>query len=184
MLIGDPINFDDILEFDMEKGSNVPRRRLFDAVASRIGDRLHEMKVQVDTIAIDQEMQLQDKSSHSTERTSKILQQVDWELFGMDSFMSVEDDSKQRQETVALSNVSVSQHHQQSHSDQSWRAGFSYRMRGYIDQMELVSFAARGIFLNNDTKNSARPSREMGPLKAWKQFLEANLLRQWNYVHY
>ncbi|KHN03973.1 Tafazzin [Glycine soja] len=184
VLIGDPINFDDIIEFDKDKGSNVPRRRLYDAVASRIGDRLHEMKVQVDTIAIDQEMQLQDKSSHSTERTSKILQQVDWELFGMDSFMSVEDDSKQRQETVALSNVSVSQHHQQSHSDQSWRAGFSYRMRGYIDQMELVSFAARGIFLNNDTKNSARPSREMGPLKAWKQFLEANLLRQWNYVHY
>ena len=47
MLIGDPINFDDILEFDMEKGSNVPRRRLFDAVASRIGDRLHEMKVYI-----------------------------------------------------------------------------------------------------------------------------------------
>ncbi|RZB49380.1 Tafazzin isoform B [Glycine soja] len=184
VLIGDPINFDDILEFDMEKGSNVPRRRLFDAVASRIGDRLHEMKVQVDTIAIEQEMQLQDNSSHSTDRTSEILQQVDWELFGMDSFMSVEDDSKQRQETVLLRNVSVSQHHQKSHSDQSWRAGFSYRMRDYIDQMELVSFAARGIFMNNETKNSAGRSREMGPLKAWKQFLEANLLRQWNYVHY
>lgn len=182
VFIGDPINFDDILELEMEKGSDVPRRRLYDAVASRIGDRLHELKVQVDTVAIEQEMQLQDHSSRSIERTSEILQQVDWELFGMDSFMPAEDDSRQRQETVALPNISVSQP-QQSHSDQSWRAGFSYRMRGYIDQMELVSFAARGIFMNNETKNSAGCSREIGPLKAWKQFVEANLLRQWNYVN-
>jgi len=159
----------------------VPRRRLYDAIASRIGDRLHELKAQVDALA-EQEMQLQDDSSRSTERTSEILQQVDWELFGIDSFMS-EDDSKQRQETVSLPNVNVSQP-QQSHGDQGWRAGFSYRMRSYTDQMELVSFAARGIFMNNETKNSAGCSREVGPLKAWKQFLEANLLRQWNYVHH
>ncbi|ESW19012.1 hypothetical protein PHAVU_006G089600 [Phaseolus vulgaris] len=181
VLIGDPINFDDILELDMEKGLDVPRGRLYDAIASRIGDRLHELKAQVDTLA-EQEMQLQDHSSRSTERTSELLQQVDWELFGMDSFMS-EDDSKQRQETVSVLNVSVSRP-QQSHGDQSWRAGFSYRMRGYTDQMELVSFAARGIFMNNETKNSAGCSREVGPLKAWKQFLGANLLRQWNYAHH
>ncbi|CAJ1960804.1 unnamed protein product [Sphenostylis stenocarpa] len=183
VLIGDPINFDDILKLDMEKGLDVPRRRLYDAVASRIGDRLHELKAQVDTIATEQEMQLQDHSSRNTERTSEILQQIDWELFGMDSCMSVEDDLKQPQETVSLPNVSVSRP-QQSHGDQSWRAGFSYRMRGYIDQMELVSFAAKGIFINYETKNSTGCSRDIGPLKAWKQFLEANLLRQWNYVHH
>ncbi|KAK7337744.1 hypothetical protein VNO77_18331 [Canavalia gladiata] len=181
VLIGDPINFEDIL--NMETSPDVPRRRLYDAVASRIGDRLHELKVQVDTIAIEQEMQLPDHSSQSMERTSDILQQVDWELFGMDSFMSVDDDSSKRHETVALPNTGVSQQ-QQSQSDQSWRMGFSYRMRGYIDQMELTSFAARGVFLNNETKKSAGCSREIGPLKAWKQFLEANLLRQWNYVRY
>ncbi|XP_061357470.1 uncharacterized protein LOC133301788 isoform X2 [Gastrolobium bilobum] len=181
VLIGDPINFDDIL--NMEKGPDVPRRRLYDAVASRIGDRLLELKVQVDAIAIEQEMQLQDHSSHSMERASGILQQVDWELFGMDSFMSVDDDSKQRQDTVVLPNISVSQH-QQSHRDQSWRVGFSYKMRGYMDQMELMSFAARGLFMNNETKISADCNREIGPLKAWKQFLEANLLRQWNSVTY
>ncbi|QCD77771.1 monolysocardiolipin acyltransferase [Vigna unguiculata] len=183
VLIGDPINFDDILELDMEKGLDVPRGRLYDAIASRIGDRLHELKAQVDTLA-EQEMQLQDHSSRSTERTSEILQQVDWELFGADSFMS-EDDSKQRQETVSLPVVGVSRPQQSNDGDQSWRAGFSYRMRGYTDQMELVSFAARGIFMNYETKNNAGcTSREVGPLKAWKQFLEANLLRQWNYVHH
>ncbi|XP_027352246.1 tafazzin-like [Abrus precatorius] len=180
VLIGDPINFDDILY--MEKGPDVPRRRLYDVVASRIGDRLHELKVQVDTIAIEQEMQLQDHSSQSMERTSGILQQVDWELFGMDSLMSVDDDPKQRHETVALANTCISQH-QQSHSDQSWRMSLSFRMRGYINQMELKSFAARGLLTNNETKNSVGCSRQISPLRAWKQFLEANLLRQRNYVH-
>lgn len=161
----------------------MPRKLLYDAVASRIGDRLHELKVQVDKLAIEREMQLQDHSSDSIERASGILQQVDWELFGMGSFMSLGDDSKHRLETVNVPNISVSQP-QQSHSDQSRRVGFSYRMRGYMDQMELMSFAARGLFMNNETKNSAGCRRELGPLKAWKQFLEANLLRQWNYVHY
>ncbi|KAJ1380891.1 Tafazzin [Sesbania bispinosa] len=189
VLIGDPINFDDIL--NMEEGPDVPRQRLYDAVAARIGNRLRELKVQVDTIAVEQEMQLQD-ASHNMERASGILQQVDWELFGMDSFISADDDSRQKQETVVLPNIGVSvnqQSHckrvgsvsdnQQSHSK---RVGFSYRMRGYMDQMELMSFAARGLFMNNETKNSAGCSREIGPLKAWKQFLEANLIRQWNYA--
>ncbi|KAK7284377.1 hypothetical protein RJT34_19122 [Clitoria ternatea] len=179
VLIGDPINFDDI--FDMDKGPDVHRRRLYDAVASRIGDRLRELKVQVDAIAIEQEMHLKDYYSCSIERTSGIMQQVDWELFGMDSFMSVGNDYSQSQETVALPNTNVPIQ-QQSRSDQSWRVGFSYRVRGYIHQMELMSFAARGLFINCETKTAAGFSRGIGPLKAWKQFLEANLTRPSNDV--
>ncbi|KAK7258911.1 hypothetical protein RIF29_24500 [Crotalaria pallida] len=183
ILVGDPISFDDIL--DMEEGPDMPRKKLYDAVASRIGDRLHELKVQVDKLAIQQEMQLQDHSSHNIDRASGIMQQVDWELFGMGSFMSSDDDSKPRQETITtIPDIHVSQP-QQSDSDQYQRVGFSHRMRGYMDQMELMSFAARGLFMrNNETNNSTGYSRELGALKAWKQFLEANLLRQWNYAHY
>lgn len=178
MIVGDPINFDDILH--MEKGPDVPRKRLYDAVAARIGDRLHELKAQVDTIAMEQEMRLQGHSPHSTERAYGILQQVDWESLGMDSFISsAQDDSVERRETVDLPNTSISQQHLQSDSK---IVGFSYRMRGYMDQMELMSFAARGFFMhNNETKNSAAFSRGIGPLKAWKRFFEAHLLRQWNY---
>ncbi|CAL0302302.1 unnamed protein product [Lupinus luteus] len=184
VLIGDPINFDDILS--IENGPEVPRKMLYDAVSTRIGDRLHELKVQVDKLAIEQEMHLQDNPSHNIERASGILQQVDWELFGMSSVMSSDDDSKQRQETVSIPNISVSQPQQSdTDNDQSRRIGFSYRMRGYMNQMELMSFAARGLFMrNNETNNSAGYSRELGPVKAWKQFLEANLLRHWNYVQY
>ncbi|OIW13575.1 hypothetical protein TanjilG_29316 [Lupinus angustifolius] len=179
VIIGDPINFDDVL--NMEKGPDVPRKLLYDAVATRIGDRLHELKVQVDKLAIKQEMQ-DHHSSYCIERASGILQQVDWELFGMSSFLSSGDDSKQKQETVTIPDISISQP-QESASDQSRRFGFSYRMRGYTNRMELMSFAARGLFMrNNETNNSAGYSRELGPLKAWKQFLEANLLRHWNYV--
>lgn len=179
VIVGDPINFDDIV--NMEKGPDVPRKRLYDAVAARIGDRLHELKAQVDTIAMEQETRLQNHSPHSSERASEILQQVDWELFGMDSFISSahEDDSVSRRETVDLPNTSISQQDLQSDSK---RVGFSYRMRGYMDQMELMSFAARGFFMHNsETKNSAGFGRGIGPLKAWKQFFEAHLLRQLNY---
>jgi len=176
--VGDPINFDDIL--NMEKGPDVPRKRLYDAVAARIGDRLHELKAQVDTLAMEQETRLQGRSPHSSERVSGILQQVDWELFGMNDFLSsVDDDSMQTPETVVLPNTSVSEQHQQSHSK---RVGFSYRMRGYMDQMELMSFAARGLFMNNnETKDSYGFGREIRPLKAWKQFFDAHVLKQWNY---
>ncbi|KAJ1417140.1 F-actin-capping protein subunit alpha [Sesbania bispinosa] len=37
----------------MEEGPDMPRQRLYDAVAARIGNRLHELKVQVDTIAVE-----------------------------------------------------------------------------------------------------------------------------------
>lgn len=178
VIVGDPINFDDIL--NMEKGPDVPRKRLYDAVAARIGDRLYELKAQVDTLAMEQETRLQDRSPHSSERVSGILQQVDWELFGMNDFLSsADDDSMQTPETVVLPNTSVSEQHQQSHSK---RVGFSYRMRGYMDQMELMSFAARGLFMNNnETKDSSGFSREIRPLKAWKQFFDAHVLKQWNY---
>lgn len=99
----------------MEKGPDVPRKRLYDAVAARIGDRLHELKAQVDRIAMETELRLKDHSPHSMERASGILQQVDWELFGMDNFISsADDDSMQTPETVVLLNSSVSQQHRQS----------------------------------------------------------------------
>ncbi|CAL5194749.1 unnamed protein product [Lathyrus oleraceus] len=177
VIVGDPINFDDIL--NMEKGPDVPRKRLYDAVAARIGDRLHELKAQVDRIAMETELRLKDHSPHSMERASGILQQVDWELFGMDNFISsADDDSMQTPETVVLLNSSVSQQHRQSPCK---KVSLSYRMRGYMDQMELMSFAARGLFMNNnETKNSAG-FRETRPLNAWKQFFDANVLNQWNY---
>lgn len=174
VLIGDPINFDDLLY--AEKVENVPRKTLYDAVATRIGNRLHEMKVQVTNLAIEQE--LKTSSTHIMERASGIFQQVDWELFGMGSSMSEHEDSKQRQESLSPTNVNGIEP-QHSHDQQNnSRTGFSYRMRGYMDQMELMSFAARGIFLNS---GSSTTYTYINPLRAWKQFLEANLLRHWNY---
>ncbi|PNY03907.1 tafazzin [Trifolium pratense] len=178
VIVGDPIKFDDII--NMEKGPDVPRKKLYDAVAARIGDQLHELKAQVDTIAMEQEMRLQDRFPHSIDRASVILQQVDWELFGMDNFISfADDDSMQTPDTVDPPNTSVSEQHQQSHNK---KVGFSYRMRGYMNQMELMSFAARGLFMNNnETKDTAGFSREIRPLKAWKQFFDAHVSKQWNY---
>ncbi|KAK4282781.1 hypothetical protein QN277_014115 [Acacia crassicarpa] len=177
VLIGDPINFDDLLSADQVE--NVPRRTLYDAVATRIGNRLHELKVQVTDLAIEQEMLLKTSSTHIMERASEILQQVDWELFGMGSTMSVDEDSKQRQETLAFPNENVTKP-QHSLDKQNLRTGFSYRVRDYMDRMELMSFAARGVAASRGTRSSASCT-VITPLKAWKQFLEANVLRHWNY---
>ncbi|KAI4301762.1 hypothetical protein L6164_035009 [Bauhinia variegata] len=48
------------------------------------GDRLHELKVQVENLAIEQERHLRNRSTQSTESAYGILHQVDWELFGPD----------------------------------------------------------------------------------------------------
>ncbi|KAI4349951.1 hypothetical protein L6164_010490 [Bauhinia variegata] len=177
VIIGNPISFDDLN--NMEKTKDVPRRRLYDAVASRIDHRLRELKVQVENLAIEQEMHLRNRSTQSMERAYGILHQVDWELLGLEGFMSVENDSGEKQEALVVPNTKASQP-QESHSDQNLKMGFSYRVRGYMDRMELMTFAARGLFVNGESKSSAG-FREMGPLRAWKQFLDANLLRQWNY---
>lgn len=153
-------------------------------MATRIGNRLHEMKLLVDNLAIEQEKRSKTSSTHTMEQASEILQQVDWELFGMGSPMSVHDEvdvSEQREEVLALPNTNVSQPRQSHSEQQNLRMGFSYRMHGYMDQMELMSFAARGLFMNHGTKSSAACTGT-APLKAWKQFLEANVLRHLNYT--
>lgn len=55
------------------------------------------------------------------------------------------------------------------------------RMRGFVDPSEFMGFAARGLFLNHkgvDVASGERKAiRGFSPLRAWKQFLEANSLR-------
>ncbi|KVH46399.1 Phospholipid/glycerol acyltransferase [Cynara cardunculus var. scolymus] len=48
ILVGDPIDFKDLRE--LEQDNNVPRGNLYDAVSSRISDRLMKLKAQVDKL--------------------------------------------------------------------------------------------------------------------------------------
>ncbi|KAK9292280.1 hypothetical protein L1049_020244 [Liquidambar formosana] len=183
VLVGDPIQFDDIL--NVEGIQHLSRGKLYDAVSSRIGHRLQELKVQVDKLVLEQAIQLRNHPLQTTERAAGILQQVDWESFGMGSYIFSEDESSGKQEIQAQSNVGLP-HSQEPTSDGCFRVGFSYeggiasRIRGYMDPTELMGFAARGLFINRRANENPASVGQVGPLRAWKQFLEANAFQQWN----
>lgn len=188
VLIGDPIRFDDLLDAEGVKGEFTGR--LYDAVALRIGHRLHELKVQVDQLALQQQIESQNYQGRNTERAAVILQQVDWELFGMGSPTFNDDEASPAQEIQIQPKLDVAYHQQEPvSSDRYFRVGLSHeerialRMRNFMDPTELMGFAARGLFMNHklDKISNSTPRAGIGPLQVWKQFLEANFLRQWNY---
>jgi monolysocardiolipin acyltransferase len=183
----------------VEQAQHESRGKLYDGVASRIGHRLQQLKIQVDRLAIEQAMQLQNHPVRSLDQTAGILHQLDWESFGMGSYLSTEDDSSLRQESEIpprldgtyseepTSSLGQETQIQPKLNYTYLKVGLSYgdgimsRIRGYMDPTELMGFAARGLFMNLRPKEFSASCREVGPLKAWKQFLEDNVFRQWNY---
>ncbi|PON52088.1 Tafazzin [Trema orientale] len=187
VLIGDPIHFDDLLNADGAKSESIGR--LYDAVAARVGHRLYDLKVQVDQLALQQQIELQNYHGRSAERAAGILQRVDWDSFGMGNFTSNDDEASAIREFKIQPKPDVSNHQQEEvvSSDRYFRVGLSYdssfttRMRSFMDPTELMGFAARGLFMHRKAQNVSGTPREIGPLKVWKQFLEANVLGQWNH---
>ncbi|KAF9681560.1 hypothetical protein SADUNF_Sadunf05G0014300 [Salix dunnii] len=182
VLLGDPIQFDDIL--DAEGVENISRGKMYDAVASRIGQRLQQLKIQVEKLALEQSVEFQQAAAGITEQAADMLQQVEsGGSFGAGIHVSTKD-------RVLPCEIRPSQDatYQQElrSSDRYFRIGFSYdsiiisRMRGYMDSTELLGFAARGLFMNYRAKEHTASIRDVVPVRAWKQFLEANLLGQWN----
>ncbi|KAJ6414025.1 hypothetical protein OIU84_006773 [Salix udensis] len=156
VLLGDPIQFDDIL--DAEGAENISRGKI--------------------------QSSFQQAAAGITERAADMLQKVECGgSFGAGIHVSTKD-------RVLPCEIRPSQDatYQQElrSSDRYFRIGFSYdsiiisRMRGYMDSTELLGFAARGLFMNYRAKDHTAGIRDGGPVRAWKQFLEANLLGQWN----
>lgn len=185
MLIGDPITFDDLI-IGKDDDQLDSRGILYDAVSSRIGHRLQELKVQVDRLALQQPLEVQEYYIDNSERGYGIWRQVDWEAFGMGNFMFSEEDSK-FVKPVSLNQTmqDVDQPPSPNLANQTVRVGFSYergivsRIRGYMNPTELMGFAARGLFMNGQTLDESCQSVEEVGLMAWKQFLEGNIFQQW-----
>ncbi|XP_059652400.1 uncharacterized protein LOC132299663 [Cornus florida] len=148
VLIGDPIHFDDLL--NMEEDGRISRGNLYDAVTSRIGQRLRQLKHQVDRLALEQ-------SQDSTETESE--------------YLYPEDDS-----TSPGHDFQAEQKMNKIHQKQSDSMGFSYesgmvsRIRGYMDPSELMGFAARGLFMSQRTNENIIGDQGVGPLRALNNF--------------
>ncbi|EOY11503.1 hypothetical protein QUC31_009457 [Theobroma cacao] len=186
VLIGDPIHFDDLL--NVEEPVDASRGKLYDAVASRIGHHLQNLKVQVDKLVLEQSIQLENHHINGAKRTADILHQVDWDPFGLGSNECMLDESSGQETEVQLKPNAVTSSEECSPDDHRYfRMGFSFeggiasRIRSYMDPTELMGFAARGLFMNPRAKENSASIRDIRPLRVWKQFLEANLLvQQWN----
>lgn len=171
VVVGDPIHFDDLLNME---DAHVSRGKLYDDVSSRIGHRLRQLKVQVDRLALEQANQIHNHPVQSSEQTAGILQHVDWELFGIGSYFSTKDDSSSMQESQIQLKLddnytpgpasSLGQTKSDSDSQElgsrNWyfrmglsnEGGIVSRIRGYMDPTEIMSFAARGLFMNLRSK--------------------------------
>ena len=172
MVVGDPIYFEDLLvSKDTEDAS---RGTLYDTVSSRIGQRLRELKVQAERLALEQQLEVQ---QHDGRQGYGIWQQVDWEAFGMENVMSSDGDTS-KQVLPNKPNRPLEQPPHPNSGHRTIRMGFRYeggimsRVRCYVNPSEFMGFAARGLFMNDQSFNEVQ---EAGPVKAWKQFMNERL---------
>lgn len=174
VLIGDPVEFDDLL--DSEGTGLASRENLYDAVSARVGQRLNELKVQVDELAFEKPRKMKEYALEGIDRAAEILQQLDWESFGMSSYTSYPDEiqlseSERQNEEVVLS------HQVESFTNYSNRTGITdgilSRIQRFVNTSECMGFAARGALLNQLNRGPG-DYRQLNPLRAWKQYLEAS----------
>ncbi|KAK9146937.1 hypothetical protein Sjap_006840 [Stephania japonica] len=184
ILVGDPIQFDDLLSLDSDRV--ISRGSLYDAISSRIGQRLTELKVQVDRLALEHAIQIREQTACNEERAAGMLQQVDWEAFGMGSYILSKE--KSAVQTIEIQpEVGLSEPRGLAFSDLNCSMRFSYeggivsRIKGFMEPTELMGFAARGLFMTRKAQREIRNSiQEVAPMQAWKQLLEDGFFRQWN----
>ncbi|XP_074567388.1 uncharacterized protein LOC141824055 [Curcuma longa] len=147
VLIGDPLFLDDLVMYK-DDPQHVSTGILYDAVSTRIGHQLQELKSQVELLAAEQQLEIRDVDNR--ERATGIWQQVDWEAFGMENML---------EEPAGTTNVATHDHpiqvlEQKSNSTRSIRirlvdeGGIVSRIRGFMNPSELMGFAARGLLIN------------------------------------
>ncbi|XP_068663655.1 uncharacterized protein [Aristolochia californica] len=185
VVIGDPIYLDDLASAD--ESQYLSRDKLYDAVSTRIGYQLHELKIQVDKLALEESLQVEVYHLQDRERANVILHQVDWDGFGTGGYIYQED--------VSLSSNPLILTQPGKHHDFSWKpacynwsvrmssyeGGIMSRIRGYMNPYESRGFAAAGLLMDRCLLKDADTNiRVVGPLKAWKRFVEGNIFQQRN----
>uniref|UniRef100_A0A0D9V9W5 Phospholipid/glycerol acyltransferase domain-containing protein n=1 Tax=Leersia perrieri TaxID=77586 RepID=A0A0D9V9W5_9ORYZ len=175
VVVGDPINFDDLIIHNSDETQQISRGILYDKATERIGLRLQELKAEVDRLAGEQKSELQNYHTRDTmSYGTRLWQQVDWESFGMGSSMfSSEPSEMQEQPKQVKLEVNLKPEHAKPdelhpqpeqpkpelHLEQvvpaaPWGAaiysdgGVPLWFRHQTDHSELMGFAARGLLKN------------------------------------
>lgn len=175
VLIGDPVEFDDLL--NAEETDLASRGKLYDAVSTRIGQRLNELKLQVDKLALEKPRQMKEYALKGIDRAAEILQQVDWELFGMSNYISSQNESEISELENQIEEV-IHSHQEESISNfekRTWftGGGIMSRIQRFKNSTDHIGFAARGV-LPNQLNRVCQEYWQLNPSRAWKQSLEAS----------
>lgn len=111
VLVGDPIELDDLVKENAEEG--LSRAALYDAIAARVGQHMRVMKEELDQLVAARELQLAVEESqklHTVERAQGLLQYLDWEAQGL---VPENDFIAKEKHTTLLSSI----HSQQNQTD-------------------------------------------------------------------
>ncbi|CAD6235090.1 unnamed protein product [Miscanthus lutarioriparius] len=150
VVVGDPISFDDLLIDNCDDTQHISRGILYDKATERIGQRLQELKVEVDRLAAEQRSELQ--NHNVSDDGYRLWQQVDWEGFGIGSSMlssepsAVQVPSKEAEPEPHLEvERSVSP---APSASTSYNVAVPHWFQRHVDPSEFMGFAARGLIKN------------------------------------
>ncbi|KAL5222991.1 hypothetical protein ABZP36_027704 [Zizania latifolia] len=160
VVVGDPINFDDLIIDNSDATQHISRGILYDKATERIGQRLQELKVEVDRLAAEQKSELQHHHLRDTLNDgTRLWQQVDWEAFGMGSSM-LSPEPSDVQEPPRQAKLELHLEPDQAKPELPLEQGVAQTaaiysdvgvplwFRHHMDPSELMGFAARGLFKN------------------------------------
>lgn len=152
------------------------RGKLYDAVSTRIRDRLQKLKAQVERLVIEQSLQFQNYPTNVTERSAGILRQVDWDSLGKEAYTRLEDYLPTPRQNLSTEKVDQIQLQERSFQGRNsrmgffWEGGLGSRNHGYGGLTELMGFAARGFLMNCRVNENFVDIQGVSPLKALNDF--------------
>ncbi|RLM61397.1 hypothetical protein C2845_PM14G13830 [Panicum miliaceum] len=184
VVVGDPINFDDLIIDNSDDTQHISRGILYDKATQRIGQRLQELKVKVDRLASEQQSELR---NHHIQNVSddgyRLWQQVDWEGFGIGSSMLPSEPSfvqEQSKEAEPEPPLEVEQSLSPAPS-----AAISFNVphwfQRHVDPSELMGFAARGLIKNGKFLEECYSElQEPATLNSWWRSQACNAMPRWS----
>ncbi|OEL28509.1 hypothetical protein BAE44_0010473 [Dichanthelium oligosanthes] len=186
VVVGDPINFDDLIIDNNDATQHVSRGILYDKATQRIGQRLQELKVEVDRLAAEQQSELQNHHIHNVSDDGYWLwQQVDWEGFGIGSSMlssepsGVQEPSKEAKPEPHLEvEQSISP---EPSTTISYDVAVPHWFQHHVDPSELMGFAARGLIKNGKfLEEGYRELQDPAAMNTWWWSQVNNAVPRWS----
>ncbi|XP_062207991.1 uncharacterized protein LOC133909538 [Phragmites australis] len=184
VVVGDPINFDDLIIDSSDDTQHISRGILYDKATERIGQRLQELKSEVDRLAAEQQPELQNHYMHSmSDDAYRLWQQVDWEAFGIGSSMLSSEPStipEPSKEAKPEKHLEVEQSLPPSPSADISYDAVPHWFRHHMDPSELMGFAARGLIKNRRFLDQGyREFQEPTTLNTWWGSQASNAVPRW-----